>query len=333
MKINLVLLLIFLTSFGCKKTDSNPVEAINSGKWTKITGLSGFNYTVSDFAFNGNDLYVATRSGVYLLPNGDTNWVLMNSGMEHFQINALINKGGVLFAGTGDDAFYGGGVFISTNNGNTWSRRDSGLIYTPPGYSPQIPRVDCFVISGSSIFAGTANSGLYHSTNNGISWSVVNDGIMTASKTIFCMALSGSILYVGAGDGLYTSTNAGINWNKNDNNFDYGILSIAVNGNNLFVSNSDVNNGGFYHSTDNGLNWITMKNYGASNNIVESLLIDGSNIYAGSTEGVYISKDNGKNWSIISDETTVLSSVNTIALNNHKFYAATRGYGIWWRPL
>ena len=68
---------------------------------------------------------------------------------------ALATDGTNLFAGT--QGAYGGGFFISTDNGTSWSAR--GL--APLG-------VNALAIKGTNLFAGS--NGLFLSTNNGASW-------------------------------------------------------------------------------------------------------------------------------------------------------------------
>lgn len=63
-----------------------------------------------------------------------------------------------------------GGVFLSTNNGTTWDKVDSGLTKSP---------VSVFAVSGLNLFAGT-DSGIFLSTNDGTSWTAVNNGLVDA---------------------------------------------------------------------------------------------------------------------------------------------------------
>ena len=60
-----------------------------------------------------------------------------------------------LFAGTN------GGIFLSTDNGDSWSQIFAIL-------SDDIYFIS-FLVRGSTLFAGT-NNGVYLSTNNGSSW-------------------------------------------------------------------------------------------------------------------------------------------------------------------
>lgn len=104
------------------------------------------------------------------------------SGLGGGQINAFAVSGTNLFSGTAH------GVFLSTNNGKSWTAVNSGL--------PEWPNVQCLAVSGTNIFAGTDESGVFLSTNNGKSWTAVNSGL--PEKTgVRCLTVSGSYLFVG----------------------------------------------------------------------------------------------------------------------------------------
>src|SRR5207244_9557316 len=80
-----------------------------------------------------------------------------------------------------------GGMFVSTNNGQSWSEagsRNSGLsnLYV---YS--------LLVSGNNLFAGT-EGGVFVSTNNGQSWSAANNGLLGWSGfvlTVRALVVSG----------------------------------------------------------------------------------------------------------------------------------------------
>ena len=62
---------------------------------------------------------------------------------------------GDLFAGT----YFGGGVFRSTDNGDTWNEKNNGLIAT---------EVRAIAINASNtLFAGTYGIGMFRSTDGG----------------------------------------------------------------------------------------------------------------------------------------------------------------------
>jgi photosystem II stability/assembly factor-like uncharacterized protein len=91
-------------------------------------------------------------------------------------IYALATLGNNLFAG----AAQGGGVFLSTDLGNEWIARDSGL---------QAVTIFDFALSGENLFAATDN-GVFLTRDSGTTWTAENFGLsyagvqsIVASKT------------------------------------------------------------------------------------------------------------------------------------------------------
>ncbi|MHB8853130.1 MAG: WD40/YVTN/BNR-like repeat-containing protein [Ignavibacteriaceae bacterium] len=82
-------------------------------------------------------------------------WVQVNppSFPSNNSITCFAVIGTNLFAGSN-----GKGIFLSTNDGTSWTAVDSGLTDT---------EVRALAVSGTNIFAGTWGSGVFLSTNNG----------------------------------------------------------------------------------------------------------------------------------------------------------------------
>ena len=100
--------------------------------------------------------YVFLFYAVLLLHPGTLHaqWIQTNGPYGGY-IQCFAVSGTNLFAGTG-----GGGVFLSTNNGTSW---------TQTGYTN--PFVNALTVSGTNLFAGTG-VGVFLSTNNGTSWTI-----------------------------------------------------------------------------------------------------------------------------------------------------------------
>ncbi|MBK7571731.1 MAG: hypothetical protein IPI10_08945 [Bacteroidetes bacterium] len=88
-------------------------------------------------------------------------WVQTN-GPYGGDVRCFAISGSNIFAGT-----IGGGVFLSTNNGNNWSPVNNGLTN---------PNVYSLAISGSNVLAGTL-FGLFISYDNGNSWTEINNPV------------------------------------------------------------------------------------------------------------------------------------------------------------
>ena len=112
-------------------------------------------------------------------------WVRTN-GPSGGAVNCLAvspnGAGGTnLLAGT-----FGGGIFLTSNNGTSWTAVNGGLTNTVVwSLAPDL---------SGNLFAGT-NSGIFLSTNNGTSWTAVNSGL--TNTVVFALAVSGTNLFAG----------------------------------------------------------------------------------------------------------------------------------------
>jgi hypothetical protein len=100
-------------------------------------------------------------------------------------------SGSSLYAGT-----YTGGVFLSTDNGNSWAPTASSI----EQWINSIAATD-----DSYIFAATDDSGIYLSTDNGKSWIQKNSGLTDMNVT--SLAIRGNDIYAGTnGSGMFRAS-------------------------------------------------------------------------------------------------------------------------------
>jgi ligand-binding sensor domain-containing protein len=142
------------------------------------------------------------KAAVHII--GDNFWAQTNGPRGGDVIASATNASGHVFVGT-----QGGGVFRSTDNGETWTGVNNGLTAT---------NVRALAInSASHIFAGTFG-GAFRSTDNGDSWTPVNNGLEFPFVISLAINSSGDI-FAGTfeGGGVYRSTDNGDNWTLVDN--------------------------------------------------------------------------------------------------------------------
>ena len=164
-----------------------------------------------------------------------------------------------IFAGT-----YVSGVFLSTNNGTSWSQ--TGLTHGV---------VLALAVSGTNIFAGT-DHGVFISTNNGTSWTEVNNGL--TNTLVNALAVSGTNLFSGtSGGGVFLSTNNGTSWNLANTPFN-DFSQMVEYGPNLFAGTQV----GVFLSTNNGTSWTKVNN-GLMNASIRSLAVSGTSLFAGTS--------------------------------------------------
>jgi hypothetical protein len=206
-------------------------------------------------------------------------WVSTN-GPGGGSIFDLAVSGSNIFAGTST-----GGIFISTNNGTSWTEVNTGLTNKPS--------VQAFAIKDNLIFAGTVNGGIFISTNNGATWAAANTGL--TKNIIWSLVVSGTTVFAGAmKGGVFRSTNNGNNWIAVNNGIPdtASVTSFAVNGNKIFAGTESF---GVYLSDDNGTSWSAVDS-GLTNTSVYALSVSDTNIFAGTFSGVFLSTNNGASW-------------------------------------
>ncbi len=151
-------------------------------------------------------------------------------------ISGLIAFGGNVYAGTNM------GLYVSSNNGISWSVINSGFT------SDRV----YFAANGTDLLAGT-NFGVYISLDSGANWMASSNGLGN-NKKIQAITKMGNNLYVGTYTaGVYVSTNNGVLWTPANSGIDsINILSLAVIGTNLYAGS--YGNGAFM-SIDSGSTW------------------------------------------------------------------------------
>ena len=101
----------------------------------------------------------------------------------------------------------GSGVYVSTDQGSTWTRKSDGI----PGSAspittwvyPQRPQI---------LFTSTGSNGIYRSINAGLTWAPINNGLgaVRARGLQIFTAAQGAHLYAATEEGLWEalSTNS-----------------------------------------------------------------------------------------------------------------------------
>jgi hypothetical protein len=276
-------------------------------------------------------------------------WTQASSGINAtLTIYSLTALGSNIYAGSDS------GVYISTNNGTSWTKTSLNnkiayslvtlgtVIYTGTGSSGVYSSsnnganwtqttlnnqtIYALTTSGNNIFAGASGNGVYISANNGASWALSSLG----SHTVLSLAANGANVYAGASlSGIYSSTNSGINWVQTTLN-NKSIKSLAIMGSYFFAgSYSLLSATGIYRSTDGG----TWTQIGLSPLSVLSIGVSGNNIFAGTSNGVYLSTNNGTNWIIKNQGFSTVPHIEAFLISNNYIFAGTEDALVWRRSL
>ncbi len=191
-----------------------------------------------------------------------------------------------------------GGLFRSTDNGNTWNLSDSG-IYTTYGIGSGIPfEHDGVILAAFGDVVGGID--IYRSTDRGVSWKIalINAIDVSAGFTAIGNTLYGGSTYSNT---IYTTTDDGDTWASHEE-FLGGISSLFGFGGKLFIAKvytvaitSDVSGFGIYRSDDSAQTW-NFSNVGISKTDVYSLAASDSTIFSAIVGGMRYSSNDGEQW-------------------------------------
>ena len=218
-------------------TNTNEVLSYSSNHgqtWNVDTAgwnIPGGNGSAQSLVAIGNTIFASNYDGVYRQTAPGATWTVDTNGDGiGFDLGSVSGYGSL--AVSGNTVFlstYGGGVFVSTNEGSTWLPADNGLPTFSSYGATNFYVTDRFAVSGSSVFAAVAHdttsygSGddfdtldFYLTMNGGQNWTKMNSSLQKWGTVHGFVAL-GHNLFIAADSGFYYSTNGGSTWMRDDN--------------------------------------------------------------------------------------------------------------------
>lgn len=220
----------------------------------------------------------------------------------HAQWVQTYKDGIICFAVSGSNLFAGNkdGVYLSTDNGTSWTTINNDLTAT---------YISALAVSGTNIYAGTF--GVFLSTNNGTNWTAVNNGL-PYGDLITSLEVFGANIFAGTQGGkVFLSTNNGTNWTAITNDLSVtGIFALAVSGTDIYAGTDK----GIFLSTNNGKNW-TLVCSGIMSPYFDAFAVTNKYIFAGNPiEGVFRSTNDPKTWTALDQGLTPPYHLNYMAL-------------------
>lgn len=223
-------------------------------------------------------------------------------------VRSLAVSGSNFFAGVD----FGGGVFLSTNNGSSWTAVNNGLTNR---------EVYALAAGNVYLYAGTYGGGVFRSSDAGTNWTAVNNGLTNSNVQI--LAVSGADLFAGTGGGgVFRSRDTGATWAAANNGLtNLNVYALAINGVNLFAGTYG---GGVFRSIDTGANWAAV-NTGLTNRYILSFAASDTTLFAGTEGGgVFRSMDRGTSWTAVNNGLTE-QTIFSFAISKDTLFA---GYGL-----
>jgi gliding motility-associated-like protein len=316
----------------------------NGLNWTQIQNL-GTNRFVNNLFFNNPKIIMSTSEGLFQSLDLGNSWSLNNNGINGLQITSLNSNSSYLFAGTSGQGIFrspdsgttwniinngfldlnshtihdinivgnniylatDGGIYASTNNGDTWIRKFNLGAHAMNSKN------------GTLVAAG--GGGVYVSMDMGNSWNLKHN-IQTGFESIF---IEGSIIGASTRDGrILISEDMGNSW-----------VDISIPNGNHYTKDLLLVDGKLYAATvvglfvsdDLGINWISYNN---DSKIIQNIIVEFDKIYAATDTGVYISNECNIQWYPIC-EGIGQQWINKILLQDDNIYVGTFSSSVWKR--
>jgi photosystem II stability/assembly factor-like uncharacterized protein len=278
--------------------------------WIQIGPIAS---QVNDIIIDENNIiFAGTENEVYRSTDLGLSWEYSSNGITSAGINSLAyNINGDIWAGADS---YNGGIFRSTDKGNTW---ESGGINTI---------ISSILCDDSGYVYVSVLGNLYRTTDDGNSWTIIN---FPASALLFIT--NDQIFYAGGGSGLYRSFDRGFNWVKI---FNADITLTYIDHLGYIYAGND-GGGGLYRSTDDGISWDSIDNGFVSKRIKAINGKKNSGLYCavgyGDQSGhyaYYASYNNGESWTEINSG--ISSAGVSLEFDSEGFlYAGTTNRGVY----
>jgi hypothetical protein len=183
----------------------------NGTNWVNVNINNNFGTGVFELCQSGQNIFAYTNTGsaYYVTSNNGSNWSVA-SGFTGGVTNDLLNNSPSFYAATYK------GLYLSTNQGFTWStRQNNGLPANPDGTK----RLMALVTEGGNLYASTNNpvNSIYRSIDEGNNW--VQLGIVLSQFAYFStLEKSPGMLFGGINNvnavhyGVWASSDQGNSW-------------------------------------------------------------------------------------------------------------------------
>ncbi len=289
--------------------------SINVGNWQFVGNVSE-EYFIWTFLQAQDGSMLAGTWGGKILKSTDqgTTFTVINEGMNAAFIWSLAQTAnGNLFAATEM------GVFLSTNNGTSWT-------------STALPQFDvrALLVEGNFVYAGLWGQGVYKTSDNGTTWSDASNGMVIKSVQALISDNSGNIYAGTFGGGIYKTTDGGANWAPTAMNYPH-VWSLGRTASGILIAGTYGN--GLYLSADGGNSWQPQTSGLNATHIYAISVDDSENVFVSSwNNGVYFANITSTDAPTVTWNNIGLTGVkvSSISYDNStgKLFAATTDGGL-----
>lgn len=308
--------------------------SVNGGQsWSEI--YSGHHPgKVNAILKKDNDLFFSSYfNGILRSSDSGNTWAEKNHNLYQMTGNSVIHSGSEIFTNSGADIYY------SSNNGNSWEKKNTAM--------PYAAITSLHKNANGDLFAGLADHGIYRSSDNGNTWSSINNGLNSYGRFIYIQS-NGNYLYAAkiftsVADTLriYRSSDNGNTWSFIYQPAEFGLEHFTVSSTGMiYVAGSNMlMESVVIRSSDNGNSWITSKASGFI--LMESFVSHEDELFMTASSKVYKSEDFGETWTALPSGPWGTAPISDLCVNNlcnvfiyaNGMFFRTDDYGINWITL
>jgi len=282
-------------------TNEGILKSVNGGlNWSLVTSVCRNVMTLEvdplapDTVYAGSDSY---EGGIYRTVDAGLNWEPLGlSGKKVRAIALRTTAPRLLYAGTRKDVFTYGDLYMSEDNGQSWTVVRNGCTYG------SVQSVLLGIGSPDAVVLGTED-GIYRSEDRGTTWSTLNSALVESGEIykIDVDPQAPNRLLVGYGSFFYKTNDAGASWRTVTAPEGFSIGRIARAPWNPRVIYGILNDHSLAVSEDSGESWSRLTSTGLSTNFgIQTLALhptDPSVLYVlHGGLGVAKSTDQGQTW-------------------------------------
>lgn len=274
------------------------------------------NVTVNSVsAFGTNGLIAGTAKGVYVKPEGQTNWLLL--GLENIPVYSTVaTKSGVVFCAT--NAY---GLFAFDSKSQLWSTVKERSESAADMFLPYSLLVD----NDGVVYTSAYGKGVSRSLDNGATWNAINAGLVEKDVTSMCLFNYTQVVVGTESHGLLMFDEQTSSWEPLSAKLSAGFpavysLTALRNGTILAGTSTDVVMVDVVNNDFSKQTLITplAHEYNAA---VNSLSGDGnSTVYAATSHGIFLSTNAGVSWYSVRGVDEEPKGIQTIAVHSDKVY-------------
>jgi photosystem II stability/assembly factor-like uncharacterized protein len=292
----------------------------------------GVRSLVSDSA-NPARMYLGTHTGqIHVTSDGARSWSRVPgfAPPANWVVDDLVIQPGeprVLYAGMWSLGLGGGGIYKSTDGGESWTELR--------GMAGQAVRALAMATSDPRIVIAGTRDGVFRSDDAGERWRRISPLGHAEIRTLESVAIDPrdpDMVYVGTWHLPWKTTDGGRSWTLIHKGIldDSDVFSLAVNPadpNTLYIGACS----GIYRTDTAAAQWRKIQGIPQSSRRTHTLVLDPRDpaiVYAGTTEGLWRSPDGGQAWARLTPQNWVINAVVLDPRDPNHFFLALDSLGV-----